>query len=64
MNANTNTTTRTEAEVGYESSQFALGTGMVVAAFAGLWGAVCLVSALVNIGPLNVVNSYLTAMLG
>lgn len=64
MLANTNTTTRTKAEIGYETSQFALGTGMVMAASVGLWGAVCLISALVNVGPLNIVKGYLTAMLG
>ena len=64
MTANTHTTTRTQAEVGYEASKFALGTGMAMAALVGIWGAACLVSALVNVGPMNVVKGYLTAMIG
>ncbi len=64
MTANTNTTTRTQTEIGYEVSRFAFGTGMVMAALVGLWGAVCLVSALVSVGPLNVVTGYFSAMLG
>ncbi len=64
MTANTYTVTRTQANVGYEVSTFALGTGMVVAALVGIWGTVCLVSALVNIGPLNVVKGYVAALVG
>lgn len=64
MNANINTTTRTQAEVGYEASKFALGTGIAMAALVGVWGAVCLVSAFVTVGPLNVLKGYLTAMIG
>jgi hypothetical protein len=64
MTVNTLVTTRTETEAGYEASTFALGTGMVMAALVGLWGAACLVSALVNVGPINVVKGYLTAMIG
>ncbi len=64
MTTNTQTTTRNKAEIGYETSTFALGTGMVMAALVGLWGAVCLASALVSVGPLNVLKGYLTAMLG
>lgn len=64
MNANTQTITSIQAEVGYEASKFALGTGMAMAALAGIWGAACLVSALVTVGPLNVLQGYLTAMIG
>jgi hypothetical protein len=64
MTANTNTTTRTQTEVGYETSRFAFGTGIVMAALVGLWGGICLVSALVSVGPLNVVTSYFSAILG
>ena len=63
-NTNTNTTTRTQADVGYETSKFALGTGMVMAALVGLWGTACLVSALVSVGPMNVVKGYFTALIG
>jgi hypothetical protein len=64
MNANTNITSKIQAEVGYEASKFALGTGMVMAALIGIWGAVCLISAFVSVGPLNVLKGYLTAMIG
>ncbi len=64
MTANTDTTTRTQADVGYEASKFALGTGMVMAALVGIWGTACLLNALISIGPLNVVKGYMTALLG
>ena len=64
MTANTQTATRNQAEVGYETSKFALGTGMAMSALVGLWRTACLVSALVSVGPLNVVKGYITAVLG
>ncbi len=64
MTANTHTTTRTHVEAGYETSKFALGLGMSMAALVGLWGTACLVSALASNGPLNLMKSYFTAMLG
>ena len=64
MTVHTDTTTQVQAEVGYETSKFALGTGMAMAALAGIRGAVCLMSALVTVGPLNVLKGYLTAMIG
>jgi len=64
MTANTQTTTGTQIEAGYEASKFALGTGMVMAALVGIWGTACLVSALVSVGPMNVVQGYFTALLG
>ncbi len=64
MTTNTQTTTLNQVEAGYETSKFALGVGMTMAAFVGLWGATCLASALVSAGPLNVLKGYVTAMLG
>jgi hypothetical protein len=64
MTANTQNTTKKQADVGYETSKFALGTGMVMAALVGIWGAACLFSALVTDGPLNVVKGYFAALLG
>jgi hypothetical protein len=64
MTTNTNTTTGTQVEAGYETSKFALGTGMAMAALIGIWGAACLVNALVSVGPMNVVKGYLTALIG
>ena len=64
MNTNTNTITENNADTGYETSKFALGLGMSMAALVGLWGTACLVSALMNNGPLSLVKSYFTAVLG
>jgi len=64
MTAITNTKTKTQVEVGYETSKFALGAGMIMAALVGIWGTVCLLNALISIGPMNVVKGYLTALIG
>ena len=64
MTTNTNTTTRTQVEAGYETSKFALGAGMTMAALLGIWGFTCLVTAMVNMGPLSVVKAYVTAVVG
>ncbi len=64
MTTNTQTTTKNNVDAGYETSKFALGLGMSMAALVGLWGAACLVSALISNGPLSLVKGYLTAVLG
>ena len=64
MNTNTNTTTRTQVDAGYETSKFALGVGITMAVLVGLWGTVCLVNALATTGPLNLIKNYFTAVLG
>ena len=64
MTANTHTITKNNVEAGYETSKFALGLGMSMAALVGLWGTACLVSALMSNGPLSLVKGYLTAVLG
>ncbi len=64
MTTNTHTTTRNQVEAGYETSKFALGLGMTMAALVGIWGTACLASAMVSMGPLNVVQGYLTAVIG
>ncbi len=64
MTTNTNTTTSTQIEAGYETSKFALGAGMTMAALVGIWGFACLASAMISVGPLNVVKGYLTAVIG
>jgi hypothetical protein len=64
MTANTHTTTRNQVEAGYETSKFALGLGMAMAALVGIWGTACLASAMIGMGPLNVVQGYLTAVIG
>jgi len=64
MITNTQTSNNTEIEPGYETSQFALGVGMVLAALVGLWGTACLLSAMISMGPLNVVKGYISAIVG
>jgi hypothetical protein len=64
MTTNTNTTTTTQIDAGYEASKFALGAGMTMAALIGIWGFACLATAMVSMGPLNVVKGYLTAVIG
>ncbi len=64
MTTNTQTTTRNQVDAGYETSKFALGVGMTMAALIGLWGTACMASALVNAGPLNVLKGYFTAVIG
>ena len=54
----------TQVDAGYETSKFALGVGITMAALVGLWGAVSLISALAGNGPINLVKSYFTAMIG
>ena len=64
MTTNTQTTTNTQIDAGYETSKFALGVGMTMAAFAGIWGTACLVNAMINVGPLNVIKGYIAAVIG
>ncbi|AGF77110.1 hypothetical protein UWK_00529 [Desulfocapsa sulfexigens DSM 10523] len=64
MNTNTQATTTTQVKAGYETSTFALGAGMTMAALVGIWGFACLASAMISVGPLNVVKGYLTAVIG
>ncbi len=64
MTTNTNTTSKNHVDAGYETSKFALGVGISMAALVGLWGAVSLISALASNGPAGLVKSYLTAVIG
>ncbi len=64
MTTTTNTTTNTQIDAGYETSKFALGAGMTMAALVGIWGFACIASAMMSMGPMNVVKGYLTAVVG
>ncbi|AGF77119.1 hypothetical protein UWK_00538 [Desulfocapsa sulfexigens DSM 10523] len=64
MTTNTQITTTTRANTGYETSTFVLGAGMTMAALVGIWGFACLASAMMSMGPTNVVKGYLTAVIG
>ena len=59
-----NTNTETQVDAGYETSKFALGVGVVMAALVGIWGMACLVNALMDNGPIILVNNYLSAVTG
>jgi hypothetical protein len=64
MTTNTKTTAKTPIEAGYETSKFALGLGITIAALVAVWGTVCLASAMISMGPLNVVKGYIAALIG
>ncbi len=64
MNTNTNNAKGTEVDAAYETSKFALGVGITMAALVGIWGVASLVSALTSNGPVNLVKSYFTAVIG
>lgn len=64
MAAKTKITDQKLADVGLETSKFALGTGMVLAALVGIWGVICLISSFMSVGPLNVFKGYFTALFG
>ena len=64
MNTNTNTASRTQADAAYETSKFALGVGLSMAALVGLWSVASLVSALAGYGPVGLVKSLFTAITG
>ena len=63
MKTNTNTT-RTQVDAGYETSKFALGVGIAMAALIGLWGTVSLISALASNGPIGLIKAYVSAVVG
>jgi len=64
MKTNTNTITRTQIDASYEVSKFALAVGLSMAALVGIWGVASLISALISNGPVGLVKSYLTAVIG
>lgn len=64
MNTNTNTAQRTQIDVGYETSKFALGVGFSMAALVGIWGAASIISALASNGPVTLARSLFTAVTG
>ncbi len=64
MTTYTHVTEENKTEAEYETSTFALGVGITMAALVGIWGVVCLASAMFSIGPLNVVKAYFSAVIG
>lgn len=64
MTTNTNTTTRTQLDAGYETSTFTLGVGMATAAMIGLWATVCMASVLMSNGFAGTAKALFTAITG
>ena len=64
MTTNTNTAQRTQVDAAYETSKFALGVGLTMAALVGIWGAASLISALASNGPVSLVKGLFTAVTG
>jgi hypothetical protein len=64
MRTNAQVTQETQVNAGYETSKFALGTGITMAALVGIWACACMISALVNGGIGGVVKGFITAVTG
>ena len=64
MTTTTNTTIENHIDATYETSTFALGIGITMAALVGIWGTACLVNAMISMGPLNVAQGYFSALIG
>ena len=64
MTTNTLTTTRTKAEIGYETSKFALGVGIASAAMIGIWATACMASVLMSNGIGGTAKALFTAITG
>ena len=62
MNANTITRTEHNADIGYETSKFAMNVGIGTAALIGIWGVACLVGGLVANGAGGLLAGYLSAI--
>ncbi|MBU0665242.1 MAG: hypothetical protein KJ990_11950 [Proteobacteria bacterium] len=61
MRTNTLTSKETKIDTGYETSKFALATGITMAALVGIWGCACMISGLVSGG---LVKGFITAITG
>jgi hypothetical protein len=64
MRTNTLVNKETQTSIGYETSKFALGTGLTMAALVGIWACACLISAMVSGGTGNVIKGFITAVTG
>ncbi len=51
-------------DVTEEIMGFSLKVGAVLSALIGIWGFTCLVAALVNFGPVEMIKGYFTAITG
>ena len=60
----TNTQAPIQSDAVRETSTFALGVGITMAVLIGIWGLSCFVSATMTIGPVEVLQGYITAVAG
>jgi hypothetical protein len=64
MRTNTLVNKETQTNIGYETSIFALGTGLIMALLVGLWASACMINALLSYGIGDVVKGFITAITG
>ncbi|MBU0961442.1 MAG: hypothetical protein KKD01_15615 [Proteobacteria bacterium] len=64
MTTNTQTITKTQADVGYETSKFTLGVGVATAAMIGVWAVICMASMILDNGLSGVVRGLFGAITG
>ncbi len=64
MNAPIITKDKIQIDIADEVMRFTLKAGAVVCAAIGIWGLTCLVSALTNVGAVEVIQGYITAITG
>ncbi|GAB6190508.1 hypothetical protein [Desulfocastanea catecholica] len=64
MNAPIITREKIQIDIADEIMSFTRKAGAVVCAAIGLWGLTCLVAALINVGAVEVIQGYFTAITG
>ncbi len=53
-----------QVNIAEEITSFAYKAGTILGAVVGVWAISCLVSALIRIGPVELVKGYITAITG
>ncbi len=64
MKTPTITNENTTVDVTEEVMSFSLKVGAVLSALVGIWGVTCLLSGLINAGPLGMLKGYISAVTG
>jgi hypothetical protein len=64
MRTNTLTSGETNINTGYETSKFAMATGITMADLLGIWACACMLSAVLSGGIGSVIKGFLTAVTG
>jgi hypothetical protein len=55
---------RVQVDITDEVMRFTLKVGTTLGALIGIWAVSCLVAGLINVGPLQMVRGYITAITG